>query len=77
MAEHEHTCAFRESHDPETLAPVGPACGKPAMQELYWRDGRVSPSCSEHGMGALDDDARALLHRVHVPTCENEWATTG
>jgi hypothetical protein len=72
-----HTCAFRESYDPETLEPVGPACGKPAMQELYWRDGRVSPSCFEHGMGALTGDARALVVRVYVPTCENEWATTG
>lgn len=41
MAGHEHTCAFREAHDPETLKPLGPACGKPAMQEIYWHDGRV------------------------------------
>lgn len=77
MAEHEHTCAFRESHDPETLEPLGRACGKPAMQELYWHDGRVSPSCSEHGMRALDDEARALVVRVDVPTCEAQWATIG
>jgi hypothetical protein len=77
MAEHEHTCAFRESHDPETLKPVGPACGKPAMQELYWHDGRVSPSCSEHGMRALADDACALVARVSRPTREDQWATTG
>lgn len=77
MAEHEHTCAFRESHDPETLEPMGAACGKPAMQELYWHDGRVSPSCSEHGMGALDDDARALVVCVRRPTRADQWATTG
>jgi hypothetical protein len=72
-----HTCAFREAFDPETLEPVGPACGKPATQELYWHDGRVSPSCSEHGMRALDKDAHPLVARVSFPTRENEWATTG
>ncbi len=72
-----HTCAYRESYDPDTLEPVGPACGKPAMQELYWRDGRVSPSCAAHGMKAIDEDARTLVLRVTRPTCEDQWATTG
>ncbi len=57
-------CAFREEHDPVTLEPLGPACGKPATQIIYWRDGRASPACDEHGMSALDDDARALVSRV-------------
>jgi hypothetical protein len=72
-----HTCAYRASYDPETLEPMGAVCGKPAMQELYWKDGRVSPSCSEHGMRALDDDARALVARVSRPAREDQWATTG
>jgi hypothetical protein len=77
MAGHEHTCAHHESFDPETLEPRGPACGKPATQELYWHDGRVSPSCPEHGMKALDADARALVVRVTHPTREDQWATMG
>ena len=72
-----HTCAYRESYDPETLEPVGPECGKPATQELFWHDGRVSPSCPEHGLEALDDDARALVDWVCFPVREDQWATTG
>lgn len=72
-----HTCAYRAAFDPETFEPVGPACGKPATQELYWLDGTVSPSCPDHGMRALDDDARALIVRVSRPTHENQWATIG
>jgi len=71
-----HTCAFRESHDPETLEPTGPRCGKPATQELHWKDGQVSPSCPEHGMRALDKDARKLVARVTRPKSEDQWATT-
>lgn len=77
MASGEHTCAFREAHDPETLEPLGPACGKPATQELYWCDGRVSPSCAEHGVRALDEDVRASVVRVTRPTRAKEWATIG
>lgn len=72
-----HTCAHHDSFDPETLEPTGPACGKPATQELYWCDGRVSPSCAEHGTETLDDDARAMVVRVTRPTCEAQWATIG
>jgi hypothetical protein len=72
-----HTCAHHDAFDPETFEPVGPACGEPAMQELYWHDGRVSPSCEKHGMQALDDDARALVMRVMRPTREDQWATMG
>jgi len=54
-----HTCAFRTDFDPVTLEPRGPQCGKPATQELYWADGRVSPSCQKHGLRALDKDARS------------------
>jgi len=78
MAEHEpHTCAHHDSFDPETLEPTGPACGRAAMQELYWRDGRVSPSCADHGKAALDDDARAMVVRVVYPVREEQWATRG
>lgn len=73
----DHTCTFREAHDPETLEPLGPACGKAATQEIYWHDGRVSPSCSEHGMRALDKDTRALVARVTRPKREDQWATSG
>ncbi len=65
-----HTCAFRDSHDPETLQPIGPACGQPATQEIHWKDGRVSPSCPVHGIVALDNDARALVSYVVRP-----WST--
>jgi hypothetical protein len=70
-----HTCSFRESHDPETLEPLGPDCGKPATEEIYWDDGRVSAACSEHGVQALDEDARALVVRVTQPQRDDEWAT--
>lgn len=72
-----HTCAHHDSYDPETLEPTGPACGKPATQELYWHDDRVSPSCDDHGIQALDVVARALVIRVKRPTREEEWATRG
>lgn len=61
-----HTCAFREDHDPDTLEPRGAVCGKPATQTIHWRDGRYSPSCAEHGLKALDDDAKKLV-RLVVP----------
>jgi hypothetical protein len=73
----QHTCSFREDHDPETLEPRGPGCGKRATHELYWADGRVSPSCPKHGLPALDKDARALVVRVTKPRTEKEWATEG
>jgi hypothetical protein len=47
------------------------------MQELYWCDGRVSPSCADHGKAALDDDARAMVVRVVYPVREEQWATRG
>ena len=58
------TCAFRPFHDLETDTPLGPACGKPATQEIHWNDGRYSPACSSHGLRALEPDARALVARV-------------
>lgn len=72
-----HTCAFRTDFDPVTLEPRGPQCGKPATQELYWADGRVSPSCQKHGLRALDKDARALVVRVTEPKTDAEWRTRG
>jgi hypothetical protein len=77
MPTRKHTCAFRAAHDPDTLEPLGAACGERATQELYWQDGRVSPSCPVHGMEALTEEARALVTRVTRPQSETEWATTG
>jgi len=72
-----HTCAYRENYDPETFEPMGPACGRRATQEIYWNDGRVSPSCPAHGMRALDPSARALVKRVTHPKSDEQWATNG
>jgi len=72
-----HTCAFRSSHDPDTLEPTGPRCNKRATQEIYWQDGRVSPSCPQHGLRALEKEARALVVRVTRPQSEAQWATAG
>ena len=70
-----HTCAFHDDHEPETLSPRGNKCGRRATQEIYWCDGRVSPSCDKHGMAALDVDARALVAQVFRPQTEAQWAT--
>lgn len=72
-----HTCAFHESHDPETMEPTGPPCGRSATEEIHWKDGRVSPACVAHGMQALDAAARALVTRVTCPASEDQWMTTG
>lgn len=72
-----HTCAFCLDHEPKTLKPRGPQCGKRATQEIYWNDGRISPSCPRHGLRALDNEARALVVRVTRPKTETQWATRG
>lgn len=72
-----HTCAFRENYDPKTLMPVGPSCGQPATQELYWADGRVSPACPKHGLSALTQEATLALVQITTPITEAQWATRG
>ena len=57
-------CTFHFAHDPVTLTPIGPACGKPATQTITWVDGRQSPACPEHGLKALDADTLVLVRRV-------------
>jgi hypothetical protein len=64
-------CTFCETWDPVTLDPTGPQCGKPAVEALHWKDGRVSVACSKHGIDALDADARELLRTVR-PLRESE-----
>lgn len=59
-------CEFRDAFDPATLEPVGPACGQPATQVILWRDRRYSPACAEHGVAALDPEARALVQGVRT-----------
>lgn len=65
-----HACSHTPSYDPETLEPQGPECRARATAWLYWKDGRVSPSCPAHGLDSLDPDARALVLRVEPITSE-------
>jgi len=57
-------CTFCREHDMATDTPVGPMCGAIAVEELHWRDGRISNACKDHGVAALDRDARTLLLTV-------------
>lgn len=57
------TCVFTFDHD-DDLSPVGPRCGRPATQVIYWVDGRSSTACADHGLDALVPEARALVARV-------------
>jgi len=57
------TCEFRAEHA-EDLSPVGPGCGKPATQVIYWADGRWSPACDQHGYSALDQLAKKLVKSI-------------
>jgi len=61
MATKEEVCSFRYDHDPVTLAPRGRACESIAVEEIHWKGGKVSVACSEHGLNALADDAKALV----------------
>ena len=58
------TCTFCFEHDPETLAPKGDACKAPGVDEIHWKDGRISVACREHGLDALDEEARAEVFHV-------------
>lgn len=57
-------CTFCRDHDPATLEPLGKQCGRSAVEEIHWQDGRISNACRAHGLGALDADARALVVKV-------------
>jgi hypothetical protein len=57
-------CTFRYDHDPATLAPRGRACKMTAIEEIFWKDGRTSVACKDHGVDALTDDAKAEVLRV-------------
>jgi hypothetical protein len=57
-------CTFHFDHDPVTLAPRGRACEALGVEEIHWKDGRVSIACKEHGVDALTKDAKAEVRRV-------------
>ncbi len=61
-------CTFRYDHDPATLAPRGRACKSIAVEEIHWKDGRVSVACAAHGLDALTDDAKVEVRRVKALT---------
>lgn len=61
----DETCAHHELHDPETEEPIGAACGGAVTQVIFWKDRRYSPSCEQHGLDALDEDARARVVCIH------------
>lgn len=58
-------CSHTPGHNHETDKPEGPECGREANQVIYWRDGRASPSCEEHGRSSLDPSALPLILCVH------------
>jgi hypothetical protein len=57
-------CQYRTEHEPGTLKPLGPACGKPATRMIHWQDGRMSPCCSDHGSNALTEEALKLVVKI-------------
>jgi hypothetical protein len=57
-------CAFHERHD-VTGEPIGAACGKAATQVIFWKNGRFSPGCGQHGLKSLAADAVPLVLCVH------------
>ncbi len=57
-------CQFCDEFDPGTLQPIGPVCGNSAVQVIYWKDGRISPSCGTHGLRALTLEARAEVRAI-------------
>lgn len=54
-------CIYGPDYDPATLAPRGPRCGAPAMQVIYWHDGRFSPACAQHGFDVLTPETQELV----------------
>lgn len=57
-------CTFRYGHDPATLSPKGRACKAAAVEAIFWKDGRTSVACQQHGFAALTHDAKALVLRI-------------
>lgn len=57
-------CVYRDAFDPQTLEPIGPECGASATQTIYWKDGRVSTACRDHGIEVLAPSALALVAAV-------------
>lgn len=55
------TCTFRYDHDPATRAPKGRRCRAAAVEVIYWKDGRNSVACRNHGVDALTPEARAEI----------------
>jgi len=66
MSEHCAHCDFRFDHDPETEAPRGARCARPASLIIVWKDGRFSYGCSRHGAESIDSDRRELIKEVIV-----------
>ncbi len=58
-------CIHHDTFDPDTEDPMGKACGREATQVIFWKDGRFSLSCGQHGFLALDADTRSLVLCVH------------
>ena len=58
------TCMFHDDHDPVTLQPRGTQCDRHAVQEIHWKDGRISLACEAHGVSALHADALPLVNDV-------------
>lgn len=56
---------YTPSFDSESLAPMGPECGKVATHVVFWKDRRFSPSCGAHGLRVLDADTLDLVLCVH------------
>jgi hypothetical protein len=68
------TCCYCDSWDPETLEPMGPTCGAPAVSRIHWVDGRVSPSCDLHGFKSLTRDAKMLVVLVEdLGASQSSW----
>lgn len=69
LADHvDAKCSYCDAWNPVTLDPIGPECGQPVVEVIFWKDRRYSPSCAEHGFKALTRDAKALVLCVATTT---------
>lgn len=57
-------CGWCAAHVVQTEAPIGPACGAPAVELIHWRDGRVSAACADHGLSSLDPEGAVQVRAV-------------
>ena len=57
-------CEYRVDEDPDTLEPLGPACGSVATQIIRWAAGDTSPACKEHGINSLTQNGLVLVASV-------------